>query len=173
MKILRWVETQYAHLRLLSIDVAFAGLGAGIMAVRLVGSHPRPAFYFVLPLSIWVVYTLDHLLDAERTGPLARNPRHLFHCRHASVLGVVVGTAATLCLLIGWEELSWPSLAYCTAVGVLFILHELLVSKVGPTRSPWLIKEFGVAIIFTAGTWVFPSPVMLWSKGSYGLTRQP
>jgi hypothetical protein len=149
-------EQAYAHLRLLSADVALAALAGGVMAVRVIGASPRPAFYLLLPLSVWVVYTLDHLLDARRVGPAASTPRHRFHFRHAKTLWIFCAVAAIVCGVIGLAELSWPGIGFGFIIAGMFGLHELLVKLAGDRASPLLMKELGVAVIFTAGTWGLP-----------------
>jgi hypothetical protein len=161
------IQRRYAPslFRLLSIDVALAGLGGGVMAVRIVNVSARPAFYLLLPLSVWVVYTLDHLLDAGRFGPSAKTPRHRFHFRHAALLWPMLAVAAILCAVLGITELSWTGVIFGLAVISLCCLHELIIKLAGARASPLLAKEIGVAIIFTAGTWGLPITLRLSRPG--------
>lgn len=149
-------EQAYAHLRLLSADVALAALAGGVIAVRVIGASPRPAFYLLLPLSVWVVYTLDHLLDARRVGPDASTLRHRFHFQHARMLWIFCAVTAGVCGVIGLMELSWFGILFGLVITALFGLHELIVKLAGDRASPLLMKELGVAVIFTAGTWGLP-----------------
>ncbi len=151
------VERAYAALRLVSIDVALAALGGGVMAVRVLRTSPRPAFYVLLPAAVWSVYTLDHLIDARRMGDTAATPRHRFHGRHAAALWAVLVPVALACGVVGLLELSWPGIGFGIAMVGLVGLHELLVKLAGSRASPMLVKESGVGVIFTAGTWGLPA----------------
>ena len=152
-------EQAYAALRLVSVDVALAALGGGVMAARVLGASPRPAFYVLLPASVWVVYTLDHLMDARRMGATAATPRHRFHGRHAGVLWAVLVPTAAVCGVGGLVALSTVGVAFGVGMATLVCLHELIVKWAGSRASPLLVKELGVGVIFTAGTWGLPAIV--------------
>ncbi len=163
----RSFEDCYEVVRSLSVDVAFVALAGGVMAVRVTGGHPRPAFYLLLPLSVWVVYTLDHLLDARRMGPAAITPRHQFHYQHSRPLWVVMTVIGVLCGIVGFVELSRLGVVFGLILAGLFGLHELIVKLAGDRASPLLVKELGVAVIFTAGTWGLPWLVHHYTTGQW------
>jgi hypothetical protein len=150
------LEAKYQTLRSLSVDVAFAALGGGVMATRIVGASPRPAFYLLLPLSVWVVYTLDHLLDADRMGPSAQTPRHRFHYQYSRPLWIMTVLGAGICGVLGLVELSGLGVMFGIIIAALFSMHELITKLARGRASPLLIKELGVAVVFTAGTWGLP-----------------
>ena len=158
-------ERAYAAARLLSLDVAAAALGGGVMAVRVLAAAPRPAFYALLSASVWVVYTLDHLIDAGRMGETAATPRHQFHGRHAVALWAVLIPVAIACGVVGLVELSWLGVTFGIAMAALVMGHETLVKLAGSRASPLLVKELGVGLIFTAGTWGLPMVVRWRSAG--------
>jgi hypothetical protein len=149
-------EQAYCFVRIISLDVAAAALGGGILAMRVIGSSPRPCFYWLLPAGVWVAYTIDHLLDAQRMGPAARTPRHRFHHQHQNLLWCIVVVAAMACGILGWIGLSWFGLIYAAIMCGLVILHESIIKFAGNRVSPLLVKELGVAVVFTAGVWGMP-----------------
>jgi hypothetical protein len=150
------IERFYSGLRLLSIDVAFAALGGGVMATRVIGAYPRISFYWLLPVGVWVAYTTDHLLDARRMGPNASTPRHRFHHEHMRSLSIAVILLSLVCAIGGWIGLSMFGIEYAAIMCGLVLLHEAMIYLVGNRASPLLIKELGVAIVFTAGVWGMP-----------------
>ena len=153
------VERAYAAVRLVSVDVAGAALGGGVMAAHVLRAAPRPAFYVLLPAAVWAVYTLDHLIDARRMGPTAATPRHRFHGRHATALWAALVPVALACGAVGLVDLSWLGIGFGAAMVALVGLHELIVKLAGNRASPLLVKELGVGVIFTAGTWGLPAIV--------------
>jgi hypothetical protein len=156
MRFVLAAEQVYTKVRLVSLDVAAAALGGGVLAVRVIGSAPPRSFYWLLPSGVWVVYTIDHLLDARRMGPSARTPRHQFHFEnHASMWAAVV-IMSLVCGIGGWIGLSWFGLLYAGLMCGLVIAHEIIVHLAGDRASPLLVKELGVALVFTAGVWGMP-----------------
>jgi hypothetical protein len=151
-----FAERWYSRVRTVSLDVAAAALGGGILAVRVTGSAPRPSFYWLLPAGVWVVYTLDHLIDARQVGPAARTPRHLFHHRNAAPLWTTVIILSVICAVGGWIGLSTFGVIYAAVMCGLVAAHELIVKLTGDRASPLLVKELGVAAVFTAGVWGMP-----------------
>jgi hypothetical protein len=156
MSAIKAAERIYSLVRIVSLDVAAAALGGGILAMRVIGSTPRPSFYWLLPAGVWVAYTLDHLLDAHRIGPDASTPRHRFHYEHATILWIVAAIISGICAIGGWIGLSWFGLTYAAVMCALVIVHETIIKLAGNRASPLLIKELGVAIVFTAGVWGMP-----------------
>jgi hypothetical protein len=156
MNIVHSAERIYSGVRLVSLDVAAAALGGGILASRVIGSSPRKSFYWLLPAGVWVVYTIDHLLDAHRMGPTARTPRHRFHHQHFASLWIAVAIISAICAVGGWIGLSWFGLTYAAIMCGLVVMHEIIVKFAGGRASPLLVKELGVALVFTAGVWGMP-----------------
>lgn len=146
----------YAFIRIVSLDVVIGSLGGGIMAARLLEVQMSWAWYVCLPLAVWLIYTLDHLMDAHRLGDKAHTARHLFHHQFFWPLLSIWMVLAPLCLLLALAFLPvegvYFGLAMCGAVGG----HLLLVKLIGDTTSPLLVKELGVGFIYAAGVWGLP-----------------
>lgn len=147
----------YARMRLLSLDVMAGALGGGWMVSLWLGHEMNWAFYVVLPLAVWLIYTLDHLLDARRLKEKASTPRHQFHYRHFKPLAVAVGVLGVACLSLALLFLGEQGVYFGLGMGGLVLLHLLLVKVVGDKTSPWLIKESGVAMVYCAGIWGLPA----------------
>ena len=143
-------------LQYLSLDVVLGAVACGSMAGRWLGVHMPLAWWIALPLAVWVMYTTDHLLDARRLGQLARSGRHRFHVRHfiplARVWGIGMGIGA---LVLPWF-LPVEMLAVALVVGGLSVVHFGLIRWVKGNVRPWLAKEAGVALVYTAGVWGGP-----------------
>jgi len=138
--------------RALSLDIVAGGVAGAAFAAHLTGARLPAAFWQVLPAAIWVVYTLDHLLDARRVGPDAANDRHVLHARHAMPLALAVavvgGLAAGRAL-----ALPRPLITGGVALAALVALHLGAVRRRFPA---WLPREVSVAAIYIAGIWVGP-----------------
>ena len=146
----------YTPIQILSIDVVLGALLTGNMGAKLLEIDMPWSWWVVFPVSIWVFYTGDHLLDAYRLGSKAHTLRHQFHFRYFSILcGVVLG----LLLLVGVVSFFAPSplLRLGFFLGCLGIVHLGLSFVLQNTISKWLQKELGVALIYTLGVWGGPA----------------
>jgi hypothetical protein len=153
---LGWIGSAYARLQWLSIDVAVGALGGGLLAQRICGVQPHLSWYVVLPLSVWVIYTLDHLLDARRLGMQAHTARHIFHHRFAKQLGAAMALVAMLALALAIWGLGGRGLAFGAGMAAFTGGHLLFVRLAGDRVAPWLLKELGVGLVYTFGIWGWP-----------------
>ncbi|OQX30678.1 MAG: hypothetical protein B0D96_12365 [Candidatus Sedimenticola endophacoides] len=147
----------YRLLSILSLDVVAGVAACSALVSRLCGVSMGPWFYLVLALSVWVVYTADHLLDAWRLGRRAHTQRHRFHHRHFSTLVFLILTLALADIalvvtylhpriLLGGLALLGVTLVYFSALGRLRARRSLLLQK-----------ELMVAGVYAAGVWVGPA----------------
>ena len=64
---------------MLSIDVAIGALFSGYFVKIILPFQIHWSYWCILPLSVWIVYTADHLVDALRLKKKSHTKRHLFH----------------------------------------------------------------------------------------------
>ncbi|MEM6805500.1 MAG: prenyltransferase, partial [Bacteroidota bacterium] len=86
--------------RILSLDVVGGALASTYMAVIYLGVKMPHIFWFALALSVWVIYTADHLLDAYRLKEKAHTERHLFHHYHFQSISTVFILGLLICLFV-------------------------------------------------------------------------
>lgn len=158
----RWLSQAYGLFRILSLDVALGSLGAGWMVARVLELPMGWAWYVCLPIAVWLIYTLDHLMDAHRVGADAHTERHLFHHHHFWPLMGIWLVLAPICLMLALVFLPVEGVYFGLAMSGLVAGHLLLVKLIGDTTAPWLMKELGVGLIYALGIWGLP----LWLKGS-------
>jgi hypothetical protein len=90
----------YRFVNLLSIDIAIgAAVGAAFFA-RILDVRLYPQAYIVLALTVWIIYTADHLLDARRLNHPASTDRHLLHQRYFRILSILVVMAMVVVLTL-------------------------------------------------------------------------
>lgn len=142
--------------RILSLDVALGSLAGGLMVRRLFFPEMPWVFYLLLPLSVWVIYTLDHLLDARQLGGNSQTPRHYFHHVNFAPIVFVWGFVSAACGLLALLFLDQRGLTFGMVMIGFVLLHLFLVKLVGDRTSPFFIKEMGVAGIYCLGIWGLP-----------------
>lgn len=143
-------------LRILSIDVVVGTWASGSMVIWWLDCDMPLAWWIALPLSVWVIYTADHLLDAYRLQDRAHTARHLFHHEHFQIIGIIWLLGLVTCVaLIPWF-LTKEILYFGFFMGLLVLGHLGLVSLIG-NRISWLFhKELGVGFIYASGIWGAP-----------------
>lgn len=146
----------YAYLQILSIDVVLGALFSGMMVARLVEITMPTYWYWVLPLSVWVIYTTDHLIDARRLKDKAHTPRHLFHYQYFKWIVAIWGLSIAICLLYVPFIISREVLYFGLGMGALVLGHLALVWLIGDRIAWFLHKELGVGAIYAAGVWGAP-----------------
>ncbi len=144
MDILQKLTRFYRLLNVLSIDVALGAVCSGIFFAHILQADVTCYSLISLGLSVWIIYTTDHLLDAKKINTLATTNRHRFHQQHFQLLSVFVIVAASInaALLFFIRR---PALITGIILVVLVILYLLI------QHSLKFLKEIFVAIVYTAG----------------------
>ncbi len=142
-------------LNTLSIDIAIGAVMSAVFANTVFRFRAEAWYYLVLFLSVWVVYTADHLIDALKNKEKTFSRRHLFYYRHfrSVVYAIVVLTLAIAHLL--YAHFQPVLLGFGLAIGSSSAMYLFFVSR-SKRPSLWLMKELYVALIYTAGIWGFP-----------------
>lgn len=149
----------YRCVQHMSLDVVLGAFVTGLMAASLLEVTLPHAWYIAFPLSVWVFYTGDHLIDAHRLGLKAHTARHQFHVKFFFPLSLLV---ATSCLLILYAIFLAPApLIYLGAlIGGMGLAHLILSFLLRNVISKWIHKELGVALVYTCGIWGGPIALM-------------
>ncbi len=142
-------------MRALSLDVVAGSLAGAALAVVVCETKMPLAWWLLLPLIVWIIYSTDHLLDARRIGPSATTFRHRFHYRHFRVLGLVTFLAAVLAAhLIFFELTRYPRIFFAGLFLGTLVLAHLGLAQV--TRWRGYPAELLIAALYTIGIWFGP-----------------
>ena len=141
---MKFIQSGYHFLNLLSIDVAVgAAIGAAFFA-DVLDVELFPQAFIVLGLTVWIIYTSDHLLDAWFLDKPASTPRHLLHQRHFRLLAIMVAIALVvdigLVLLIR-RQLMVPGIVMSLMCAAYLVFNR------------WLryVKEIVATLLYSAG----------------------
>lgn len=134
----------YRLLNILSIDVALGAVCCAAWFARLFAVNLKPQALIVLGLTVWTIYTADHLLDAKRTEGIASTERHRFHQQHFSILVAALILAVITDLIfvffIRQAVFEW-GLVLSGVVVVYFLVQRFLK----------YLKEITIAVVFSCG----------------------
>lgn len=113
------------------------------------------SFYWLLASTIWIIYTLDHVLDGMKMKEASVSVRHLIHYNYRKS---ILPTLAALALFNGYVALTFlpkkmlfAGFILAGLVGLYFIAVHWL-----KTKNIVLPKEFFVSVIVAFGMVVLP-----------------
>ncbi|GAB5525027.1 MAG: hypothetical protein Roseis2KO_28990 [Roseivirga sp.] len=138
----------------LSLDVT---AGAVISSLFICQYFEVPASFEMmlgLGIAIWLIYTIDHLRDATRSGNSTVNPRHAFHLKYQKVI-VVCACLVFGVGLVNAFQLPLSTIKSGLVLGGLSVLYFVYLKFSKRQR----LKELLAALIYTAG--IFAGPVSL------------
>lgn len=139
----------YQHINILSLDVVAGAIICALFFARIFAVQICPLVLAALAVTVWIIYTLDHLRDARSIPAPASTDRHRFHQEHSKSISVVVAVmvAVDITLLFFLPgPVFWAGLALGGVVMLYLILQRYLK----------FLKEIFVAFLYTAGV-VLPS----------------
>ncbi len=135
-----------------SLDIVAGSLSSMLFSVAVLGVELPLAIWFALPISVWIFYTADHLLDALGTVGVPLSSRHLLHRKSSRLLlfSLAVVLVALLYLVFYFLPLNVLIGGFVLAGLVLFYLAIVFW---GRRKGKQIPKELLIALIYTAGTW--------------------
>jgi 4-hydroxybenzoate polyprenyltransferase len=148
-----WIITTYRKLNLLSIDVALGAVCSAMFFASVLKVVILPYAYLALAFTVWIVYTMDHLLDAIKIKGPASTSRHRFHQKYFGniVLALIMAiiTDGILIMFIR-EPVLMGGLILAGLVTLYLILHSYLR----------FCKELLIGILYTSGV-LLPSVAVI------------
>ncbi|HLT82094.1 MAG TPA: hypothetical protein VKZ86_13785 [Cyclobacteriaceae bacterium] len=134
----------YRLLNSLSIDVAAGAVICAMFLARVLHSEPGYRAFIMLGLTVWIIYSADHLLDARRIETEASTHRHSFYQRHFAILVGVTAVAVAADIFLSLQirpAVFQAGLLLVFPVAVYLAAQRFLIS----------IKELLGAVLYTAG----------------------
>lgn len=138
----------------LSLDVVLGAMAGMLFFSRLLHVSLDWKMDLLLGLSVWVIYTADHLLDSKGKAELDLSPRHQFHARNFKTLGAIVLLAMAIGLLGAIQVLGWSQELYWSIGLALLIAGSMVLIRWGGEKmNGW--KELSTAIYYGLGvSWI-------------------
>lgn len=143
-------------LNILSIDVIIGSVLSGLFVVKIMNVDPGWSWWIVLPLSVWVLYTTDHILDAKRSNTADRSTSQCFHLVFMKPLLVILSLVVVFILIIVIFYLKKEIIIVGLYILILSGLYLLSVYFFRNKKSHLLQKEVLVSALYTTGIWCGP-----------------
>ncbi|MCD4681946.1 MAG: UbiA family prenyltransferase [Bacteroidales bacterium] len=150
----------FQKLSILSIDVVIGAILSGAFVVKLLNINPGFAWWTILPISVWIIYTIDHLIDGYKLKNKAHTMRHYFHYRFAKQFTIVIACLTFVNLLLIVFFLERQIIVFGLIMSFATGIYFAGVYFSGNKRSLILQKEIFVALVYTVGIWGGPAALM-------------
>ena len=148
----------YRLVNILSLDVAFGATASSYFLSQIFHVAVNLPTLLCLGLTVWLIYTADHLMDAKLIKQCASTWRHRFHQQHFKVMIYLLAIASFivfgLLFLIHASVFKWG-----IYLSVLVFIYFLIQRKLG------LFKEIVGAVLYSIGVMI---PVIAMSNRSIG-----
>ncbi|MDJ1471235.1 hypothetical protein [Xanthocytophaga flava] len=139
----------YEKISILSLDVVAGAVCCSAMFARQMHIKIFWYQYFVLASSVWLIYTIDHLLDAFR-NPVLVSPRHRFHKKYQKPLCILSAVVCVVTAGITFTKLPISVILFGMALGAAMLTYLALTHFFS---FSFFFKEGWVACLYTLGVW--------------------
>jgi hypothetical protein len=137
----------YRFINLLSIDVALGAVCSALFFARLLSVQILPVGLITLGLSVWIIYSVDHLLDARKLNSRASTKRHRFHQEHSRGITIAVLIATIINAVLVFfirKPVFMGGIVLMLLVGVYLVLHRWIAFP----------KEILIALLYAGGVFL-------------------
>jgi hypothetical protein len=134
----------YRLFNILSLDIVIGTVICALFFGKLFNVNILPFGLMALALTVWIIYTADHLLDAIAIEKEASSERHRFHQKHFTPLLVSTSIAILIDIIVIFFTRK-PVLVLGFFLAIIVVIYLML------QRYLKLIKELFVAFLYTCG----------------------
>jgi hypothetical protein len=144
--------------QVLSLDVVLGSLAVGIFATSLLDVKANPWWWLILPVSVWVVYTLDHLLDGFNLKGNSTIYRHNFHFQNRKIIISIMIVFGLAAIVLAFFFLDARIIKGGIGLGLIVLLYQGLNAVNKRSDNFFFQKEFFIAVVYIVG--IFLAPVV-------------
>ena len=134
----------YRYCNYLSLDVACGAMVCASFFSHVLNVQLRPYGLASLGLTVWIIYTADHLLDARKLKQAASSQRHRFHQKRFRELSIVL----IMAILIDFSLVLFvrkPILDWGVGLSLIVLMYLFFQQRLA------LFKELVISLLYSAG----------------------
>jgi hypothetical protein len=146
----------YQRIHFLSLDIVLGALASSCLAACLFNSSPGWAWWPALAITVWLLYTGDHVLDAWKHRKTSKRELHQFIFRNRRNLLWFMGILGIGDLLLIFNFLERSFLRYALILAGLVLLFYAMRHLFRRNRVLFIPGEFFVLVLYMEGTWLGP-----------------
>lgn len=139
----------YRLLNILSVDVALGAVTGALFFANVFSVSVLPYGLISLGLTVWIIYTADHLIDARKVKQPASSERHRFHQKYFKLLlvALMIGIIVDATQLFFIRKIVFIEGVRLAITIVIYFLIQ---------RSLKFFKEITGAILYSGGVLLIP-----------------
>jgi hypothetical protein len=146
----------YRLLHFLSLDIVLGALASSCFAAQLFGKNPGWVWWITLAMTVWLLYTGDHLLDAWRSRKKLERELHYFLMKNRKSMVWSMGVVAVADIMLILNLLDQELMKYALVLAGLVLLFYAMRHIFRKNRLLSIPGEFFVLLLYMAGTWLGP-----------------
>lgn len=139
-----FLNRMYQYINILSLDVVAGSVICSLFFARILRAPVSHFALGALGLTVWIIYTIDHLRDALTIPRLASTDRHRFHQENFASILIILAAIILIDLAMIWY-IPVMILAYGLGLGLLVLIYLIF------QRYLKFLKEVFVACLYTGG----------------------
>jgi hypothetical protein len=147
----------YRYFHYLSLDIVLGAMASSCFAARLFAVNPGWAWWITLALTVWLLYTGDHMLDAWRNRKKIERELHFFMIKNRRTMIWSMGVFTVIDMLLIFNLLDQDLMKYALILAGLVLLFYAMRHIFRKNRVLFVPGEFFVLFIYMAGTWLGPA----------------
>ncbi len=128
----------------------------GYMATRVLNVVANPMWWVILPMAVWVVYSLDHIIDSLKNKENAVINRHKFHYDHRKTIILFVILIGVITLFFSLLYLETRVLMFGFIISIFIGIYFTILYFFRKIKLALLQKELFIAIVYTVGIFMAP-----------------
>jgi 4-hydroxybenzoate polyprenyltransferase len=128
----------------LSLDVVGGAIASSIFFSTVFKTPISILVLTLLGLSVWIIYTVDHLLDVKNSKPVIISDRHIFHQRNSKSIKLGLATALILTSFLVFQlpnTITYAGVVLATIIAAYIFFNKRLGAS----------KELVAALFYCAG----------------------
>jgi 4-hydroxybenzoate polyprenyltransferase len=149
----------YRYFHFLSLDIVLGALASSCFAAQLFGRNPGWVWWLTLAMTVWLLYTGDHMLDAWKHRKKVEREMHFFMLKNRKVLRFTLGAVALVDSMLIINLLDKELMKYALVLAGLVLLFYAMRHVFRKNRVLHIPGEVFVLLLYMAGTWLGPAVV--------------
>ncbi len=144
----------YRFFNILSLDVAVGSVISAAFFARIFHAPILPQGLIALGVTVWIIYTADHLVDVQKMQQIASTKRHQFHQKHFKVLIVMT----LVVFFVDMVEICFINKVLIVEglwLSIVVAIYFLVQQRLG------FLKELVGALLYTSGILLIPFSVKI------------
>ncbi|MCB8994547.1 MAG: hypothetical protein H6538_02950 [Bacteroidales bacterium] len=142
--------------RYFSLDIIIGAIASLVFASSVMGVvMPRP-YYIILGLTVWLIYTADHLMDGVKTRGKSESDTHNFFYKYKIPIILVFLLVLVFNFRLVMYRLDEKFIEFGFAPALAVVVYLVLNRYYGDAPRYFFIKEVWIALIYTIAIWGGP-----------------